>query len=145
MTQTIAERSAAAMMENDHASKWFGFELVAVTEGSATMALTVRQDHCNGHGILHGGVTFALADSTFSFSCNSRNQRTVAQSNTIHYLAPGQLGDRLTAVGTEVSLRGRTGLYDITVTNQTGTVIAEFRGQSRAIGGTLFDVEGSVK
>jgi acyl-CoA thioesterase len=104
--------------------------------------MTVRQDHCNGHGTLHGGVSFALADSAFAFACNSRNQATVAQSNSILYLAPGHIGDRMTATAREVSLKGRTGLYDVTVTNQDGTVIAEFRGQSRAIGKPLFDAEG---
>ena len=142
MTQSIAERSAAALMENDYASKWFGFEIVSVSEGAAALAMTVRQDHCNGHGTLHGGVSFALADSAFAFACNSRNQATVAQSNSILYLAPGHIGDRMTATAREVSLKGRTGLYDVTVTNQDGTVIAEFRGQSRAIGKPLFDAEG---
>jgi len=142
MTKSIAERSATALMENDHASKWFGFEIVSVSEGAATLAMTVRQDHCNGHGTLHGGVSFALADSAFAFACNSRNQATVAQSNSILYLAPGHIGDRMTATAREVSLKGRTGLYDVTVTNQDGTVIAEFRGQSRAIGKPLFDAEG---
>jgi len=80
-----------------------------------------------------------LADSTFAFACNSRNQTTVAQHNFISYLAPGQLGDRLTAVGHEVSQTGRSGIYDVSVTNQTGLVIAEFRGMSRQIRGQHFD------
>ena len=57
----------------------------------------------------------------------------------ISYLAPGRLGDRLTAVAEEVQLKGRSGIYDVTVTNQEGTVIAEFRGMSRAIPGNLFE------
>lgn len=144
MTDTTAARSAQAMWEGDHASKWFGFQISDVSEGAATLTLEVAQHHCNGHGMLHGGVTFALADSAFAFACNSRNIRTVAQSNSITYLAPGQLGDTLTARATEVSLTGRTGLYDVTVTTQTGSVIAEFRGLSRAIGGPLFDPNGAT-
>jgi acyl-CoA thioesterase len=100
--------------------------------------MTVREDHCNGHGICHGGITFTLADSAFAFACNSRNQSTVAQHNTISYLAPGQLGDRLKAEAREVALKGRSGIYDVTVTNQDDIVIAQFRGNSRAIKGTLF-------
>ncbi len=34
---------------------------------------------------------------------------------------------------------GRNGITDVTVTNQDGMAVAEFRGQSRTIGGTLFD------
>lgn len=134
-----AEKSAAAMWADDHASKWAGMEITHMDEGVATLELIVAQQHCNGHGICHGGVTFMLADSAFAFACNSRNQSTVAQHNMISFTAPGQLGDRLTASASEVSLTGRSGIYDVTVTNQTGQKIAEFRGFSRAIKGQLFD------
>lgn len=134
-----AEKSAAAMWAQDHASKWAGMEITHMDEGTATLQLTVSQHHCNGHGICHGGVTFMLADSAFAFACNSRNQSTVAQHNVISFTAPGRLGDNLTATAREVSLTGRNGIYDVTVANQQGQTIAEFRGMSRAIKGQLFD------
>lgn len=134
-----AERSARAMWQDDRASQWFGMRIVEVDEGRAVMDMTVAPEHCNGHGICHGGVTFTLADSAFAFACNSRNQVTVAQHNVISYLAPGHEGDVLTAVARETDLSGRNGIYDVTVTNQDGRKIAEFRGFSRAIRGTLFD------
>ncbi len=134
-----AEKSAAAMWAQDAASQWVGMDLTAVDEGQAVLELTVESHHCNGHGICHGGVTFMLADSAFAFACNSRNNATVAQHNVISYVAPGRLGDRLVARATEQSLTGRSGIYDVTVTNQNGEKLAEFRGFSRAIGGTLFD------
>lgn len=134
-----AEKSAAAMWAGDRASQSIGMSIVEMDEGRAVLQMTVREDHANGHGICHGGITFALADSAFAFACNSRNQSTVAQHNVISYLAPGRLGDVLTATATEVSLTGRSGIYDVKVTNQDGTKIAEFRGMSRAIKGQLFD------
>lgn len=137
--QDRAEKAAQTMWDQDHASQWLGMELIAASEGRAVLELTVGQHHCNGHGMCHGGVIFALADSAFAFACNSRNQATVAQHNVISYIASGRLGDRLRAEATEISLRGRSGITDVTVTNQTGTVIAEFRGMSRAIKGTVFD------
>ena len=36
------------------------------------------------------------------------------------------------------SVRGRNGIYDVTVINQDNKKIAEFRGMSRAINGNLF-------
>ena len=134
-----AQSSAAAMWAGDAASRWFGMEITAVDEGTATLRLKVAENHVNGHGICHGGITYALADSAFAFACNSRNQATVAQFNSITYLAPARLGDRLTAVAKEVSVTGRNGIYDVRVFNQDGLRIAEFRGHSRAIGGVLFD------
>ena len=134
-----AEKSAAAMWSEDHASKWAGMEITHVDEGEAVLELTIAQHHCNGHGICHGGVTFMLADSAFAFACNSRNQSTVAQHNVISFTAPGRLGDTLIAKAREISLTGRSGIYDVTVTNQDGQQIAEFRGFSRAVKGQLFD------
>ena len=133
-----AHKSAQAMWENDKASKWIGMQISNMDEGIASLNLTVQDNHCNGHGICHGGIIFSLADSAFAFACNSRNQATVAQHNTISYIAPGQLGDTLTADAREVSLSGRNGIYDVTVINQDNKKIAEFRGMSRAINGNLF-------
>ena len=134
----IAERSAEALWAEDAASRTLGLELLSVGPGTARMALTVGATHANGHGICHGGYVFLLADSAFAFACNSRNQRAVAQSNTITYLAPGRVGDRLIAEAVEVDRRGRTGIYDVRVAVDGGEVIALFRGQCRTIAGTLF-------
>lgn len=133
-----AEKSAQAMWANDNASSWLGMELIAVDEGRAILSLTVEKHHANGHGICHGGITFALADSAFAFACNSRNQSTVAQHNVISYTAPAKIGERLTATATEVSLNGRSGIYDVKVTNPNGQVVAELRGFSRTINGQHF-------
>lgn len=134
-----ARKAAEAMWQSDDASKWIGMSLGEVKEASATLELTVEKHHCNGHGNCHGGIIYTLADSAFAFACNSRNQSTVAQHNSITYLAPGQLHDHLTAHATETSLVGRTGIYDVQVTNQNNDVIAEFRGCSRTIKGHLFE------
>lgn len=134
-----ARRSAEAMWSDDGASHWIGMSLDAVGEGWSRLSLPVEKHHANGHGMCHGGIIFTLADSAFAFACNSRNQRAVAQQNSITYLAPAQVGDRLTAHAREVSLAGRSGIYDVRVEDQTGKAIAEFRGLSRIIKGTLFD------
>lgn len=134
-----AEQSAAAMWAGDRASAWVGMQIAEVDEGHATLTLQIVEDHCNGHGIGHGGVTFMLADSAFAFACNSRNVATVAQHNTISFLAPVRLGDTLRADAREITQAGRSGITDVTVINQDGVIVAEFRGASRAIGGQLFE------
>lgn len=139
-----AQKSAEAMWESDEASKWIGMSLVSITEAEAVLELTVEKHHCNGHGSCHGGIIYSLADSAFAFACNSRNQATVAQHNTMTYLAPGMLGDRLTAHATETSLIGRTGIYDVKVTNQNNETIAAFRGCSRTVKGQLFSEKSDM-
>ena len=91
----------------------------------------------NGHGICHGGFIFTLADSAFAFACNTYNQRTVAQHCAVTFVQPGRRGDRLTAHAVERSRTGRSGIYDVTVRDSHGEVVAEFRGHSRTISGTL--------
>ena len=134
-----AEKSAAAMWAGDLASQAMGMQIIEVDEGRAVLEMTVRPDHCNGHGTCHGGISFSLADSAFAFACNSRNKNTVGQHTFMSYLAPGFAGDRLTATATEISLTGRSGIYDVRVTNQDGTTIAEFRGVSRTVKGQHFE------
>ena len=137
--EEIARRSADAMWARDDASKWLGARLDAVGPGTASLSMTVEKHHTNGHDICHGGFIFTLADSAFAFACNSYNQIAVAQHNTISFIAPGFRGDRLTAQAREISRSGRSGLYDVRVTNQDGRLIAEFRGASRVIKGVHFE------
>lgn len=132
----LAQACAAAMWADDNATQHLGMELSDVRAGHATMTMRVRPEMTNGHKICHGGYIFTLADSAFAFACNTYNQRVVAQMGQITFLAPGQEGDVLTARAVEVWRQGRSGIYDITVTRQDGTKIAEFRGHSRSIKGT---------
>ena len=84
-----------------------------------------------------GGFITTLADSAFAFACNSRNQMTVASGLSIDFLAPARKGDRLIAEATEVSLAGRTGVYDVNVRNQDNVPVAVLRGRSYAMKGRM--------
>ena len=137
--QERAERSSEAMLKDDHTTKSMGMTIEAVGPGMARLSMVVRKDHLNGHGSCHGGAIFTLADSAFAFACNSHNTVTVAQHCSVTFLAPGREGDRLTAAAKEVTLAGRSGIYDVTVSRDDGVAIAEFRGLSRTVSGTHFD------
>ncbi len=137
--EEIARRSAQAMWARDDASKWLGISLDDVGPGTARVSFTVEKHHTNGHDICHGGYIFTLADSAFAFACNSYNRLAVAQHNVITYVAPGRLGDRLKAEAREVARFGRSGIYDVRVTDQSDGLIAEFRGASRDVEGRHFD------
>src|SRR5664280_1118664 len=62
---------------------------------------------------------------------------TVTAAADVVFLAPTRLGDELAAEGLERQRFGRSGTYDVTVRRADGSVVAEFRGNSRAIGGSL--------
>jgi acyl-CoA thioesterase len=124
-----ARAAADALYAGDTASQALGIELLDAAPGCVRVAMTVRADMVNGHGICHGGVLFTLADSAFAFACNSHGQPMVAAGTSIEFLAPAPSGARLTATATETSRTSRGGIYDVVVARETGEVLAYFRGR----------------
>ncbi len=133
--QTLAERVRDGMRERDRAARGLGIEFLEVAPGGAKVAMTVREDMLNGFDICHGGFLTVLADTAFAYSCNSYNEQTVASGISLDFMAPARPGDRLVAEAKELFVAGRTGVYDITVTNQKGELIAVMRGKSYRIRG----------
>jgi len=133
-TDSLAE-DMRALFGRDRASQAFGMRLLEVAPGRATLAMNVRADMVNGHDICHGGCIFALADSAFAFACNAGRPVTVAAGAAIDYLRPARLGEELVAVALERSRSRRTGLYDVTVQNAAGELVAMFRGRSHQLDG----------
>ena len=138
--QQLAELAGRTMFERDPASQALGMTLDAIGPGYARMSMTVRPDMLNGHGTAHGGYIFMLADSAFAFACNSHNANTVGAGCSIEYLAPGRLGEVLVAEALEQALQGKTGVYDVTVSDREGRRLALFRGKSHRVGGMVADV-----
>ena len=133
--QELAEACARAMWAKDRASQHLGMQIERVAPGEAVLSMDMTAIMANGHGIGHGGYIFLLADSAFAFACNTYNQLTVAQSCNITFLSAGRIGDRLTAHAREQSRSGRSGVYDVRVTNPAGELVALFRGLSRTVKG----------
>jgi acyl-CoA thioesterase len=128
--------TARQMWADDPASRALGMDLTELAPGRAVVAMRVRPDMVNGHAVAHGGLVASLADSAFALACNSRGVPTVAAGFDVAFLEPAHAGDLLVATAVERSLRGRSGIYDVTV-HRDGpddhSVIAEFRGRSRAL------------
>ena len=121
------------MFNHDMLMQQWGAHLVHCSAHTASIALKITEQHLQGHGTCNGAVIFALCDAAFAIACNSGEFPAVGQQCSIHYLKAGQLGDVLTATAEHKTTSGRTGIYDITVTNQKQQVIAEFRGTSRLL------------
>jgi acyl-CoA thioesterase len=138
--QALAELAGKTMFERDPASQALGMLLAEIRPGHARMTMPVRRDMLNGHQTCHGGFIFMLADSAFAFACNSHNHNTVGAGCSIDYLAPGREGDLLTATAVEQALAGKTGVYDVTVSNQDGRIIALLRGKSHRVAGLVAEL-----
>ncbi|MBB5373018.1 hydroxyphenylacetyl-CoA thioesterase PaaI [Acidocella aromatica] len=139
--QATAELAAKTLWTTDRAAQELGIELLAVGPGTATLAMTVRENMVNGHETAHGGFIFALADTAFAYACNSHGHVTVAAQCAITFIRPGKRGGRLIAEAREVSRSGRSGIYDVRI-SADDEVIAEFRGHSRTIGGSFIPASG---
>ena len=133
--QQTAEAVREQMLACDAASRAMGMAVTAIAPGRSTVLMRVRDDMLNGHALCHGGFISTLADSAFAFACNSYGDLTVASGFSIDFMAPGRAGDTLSADCAEVSRAGRTGVYDVRVTNQHGALIAVFRGRSYTLKG----------
>jgi len=142
--QATAERTAAAMYQRDRASRGLGIAVERVAPGEAVLSMTVRDDMINGHGTCHGGFIFTLADSALAFASNSYDELSVAAACDISFLKPARPGDRLTAAASEVYREGRNGIYDVAVRSQSGEVIAQFRGKTRTVAGTVTDTPANT-
>jgi len=137
--QALAERVAEGMYSRDRASQALGMKIASVGPGHAELTMPVRADMLNGHAICHGAFIFALADSAFAFACNSYNLTTVASGCSIDYMAPAREGHPPPPPPRERSVSGRTGVYDIEVSNQRSETIALFRGKSYRIKGHVVE------
>jgi acyl-CoA thioesterase len=131
------------MLARDRTAQSLGIEVAEMRAGYARLTMTIGDAMINGHGIAHGGVVFTLADTAFAFACNSRDVPHVALEASISFTAPARLGDRLAATAVERSLRGRTGVYEVTIARETGDLVAVFRGTCYRIRGSVLGAEGA--
>jgi acyl-CoA thioesterase len=138
----LARACAEAMYERDAASRSLGMVIEVARPGYARVSMRIVESMVNGHAIAHGGMTFTLADSAFAFACNSRDEPNVALQASISYVSAVKLGDVLVAEAQERSSKGRTGVYDITVTRGDGEAVALFRGVCYRIKGTVLGGAG---
>jgi acyl-CoA thioesterase len=135
--QSIADAVRTGMYARDRAAQALGITVEAIGPGFARCRMGVRDDMVQGHATCHGGLTFTLADTAFAYACNAYNRATVALGAEIAFLAPARAGDVLSATARERSRAGRTGIYDVEVTKDDGSLVALFRG-------TAYETRGEV-
>jgi acyl-CoA thioesterase len=123
-----AEAVKELMLRHDTFSQLLGLAVEEVGPGYCRLHFVVRPDMLNGFGSLHGGATFAAADTAFAFACNSHGRQSVGLTVTIDYLEAGQVGDTITVEAREESLKHKIGVYQVRAINQKGVVLALFKG-----------------
>jgi acyl-CoA thioesterase len=135
----LALRVARHMLSEEGTGPSWGVKIEEVRAGYARLSMIVRPDMLNGHGIAHGGMIFAFADTAFAYVCNGRNEKTVAAQASIVFLGSAREGETLIAEGDELATVGRGGVTRVAVRTSDDRSIAEFTGYSRSIGGLVLE------
>lgn len=127
-SKTSPRKIVNHMLENDAFSQWLGIELVEVHEGACTLRCTLKHQMLNGYSIAHGGIIFSLADSAIAFASASFGRLTVAIDHSISFTKEAVLGDTLTAKTETISMRFKTGVIRVEITNQHNELVALVKG-----------------
>jgi acyl-CoA thioesterase len=135
----LASRVAHRMLAAEGTGPAWGIRIEDARAGYARLSMPIRADMLNGHGIVHGGMVFALADTAFAYVCNGRNEKTVAAQAGIIFLGSASEGETLIAEAEEAAIAGRSGVTRVSVRTADGRPIAEFSGYSRTIGGAVVE------
>lgn len=135
----LASRVAHRMLAAEGTGPAWGIRIEEARAGYARLSMPIRADMLNGHGIVHGGMVFALADTAFAYVCNGRNEKTVAAQAGIIFLGSASEGETLIAEAEEAAIAGRSGVTRVSVRTADGRPIAEFSGYSRTIGGAVVE------
>ena len=133
----LANAVAQRMLADEGTGPAWGIVIEEARAGYARLSMAVRADMLNGHGIVHGGMVFALADTAFAYVCNGRNEKSVAGQASIIFLSSARESESLVAEGEELASVGRSGVTRVSVRTADGRAIAEFTGYSRTIGGPV--------
>ena len=121
----LADRVAREMLAAEGTGPAWGIKIEEARHRYARVSMVVRSDMLNGHGIGHGGMIFALADSAFAYVCNGGNHASVAAQASIVFLDKVAEGETLVAEAEEVVREGRAGVTRVAVRTSDGRAIAE--------------------
>ena len=131
--------ASAAMHQRDNVARQLGISVTHAEPGLAVVSMTVTEEMTNGLGVCHGGLLFTLADTAMAHDSNAANERSLATTASIEWIAPARIGDHLVATSRAIARRGRNTVHDIEVTNANGDAIALMRGQTLTLGGAVLD------
>ena len=108
--------------------------LVELKPGYSKIAMKLMPEHLNFNGMVFGGIVMAIADQAFAYATNSLVSPSIATQFNIHLISGASVGDELTAECRVIKSGRRIGVSEMTVTNQTGKLIAKATGTTVVTG-----------
>ncbi len=134
-TKPTPQDVARAMYARDGLAHSLNITVSVLQAGHCRARMVIRDDMVNIHGLCHDGMTFTLAGTAFTYASHSENNAAVTSAATITFLRPARVGETLTAECVERARQHKTGVFDVSVTDEGGQVVAIFQGLSKTITG----------
>lgn len=111
--------------ENNAFARMLDMRITEISEGYAKAEIAVSEKHRNPVDSVHGGCLFTLLDAAGSAAASSYGSHVTTLDANIHYLRAGLHTTHLTAATREIKRGKKVMVYDISVTDQDGQLLAE--------------------
>jgi len=111
-----------------------GINFEKLAEGHAVLSLRIKEELTNPMGIAHGGAITSLADAAMGNAVRTLGKLGVTIDLNINFLAPGKIGDILTAEAKVISQGNRIVVLETKINNDHGKQIAVARATFMIIG-----------
>jgi len=123
-----AETIVNAMMSSDSFSNWLGIEVVRIEAGYCELRMTTRSEMTNGFGILHGGISYSLADSALAFAANSFGRHALSIETSISHHKKVASNEVITAEASPIAIGEKFSNFSVIIKNAENEVVASFKG-----------------
>ncbi len=115
------------MLSQDAYSSWLGIEIISCEIGRVKVGMTIRKEMLNSMDKVHGGISYALADTAFGFSANTHGRYAVSIETSINHIEALHLGDYITAEATLDVQKTKVG-FNIVEVKKGDELVALFKG-----------------
>lgn len=99
-------------------------KILEFSDDHAKLEMKIDKSVLNGHGIVHGGIIFAMADNAAAAATFTKGRLCVTLNSTINFIRP-VVGEKMIVEADAIFAGRTTGVYDVKVTNDQGTLCAK--------------------
>ena len=107
--------------------RWLGLRFLTATQERVTAEMLVRDELCNGSGVLHGGALMAFADTLGACATTlnlAEGTGTTTLESKTNFLAPALSGTMVFGECLPLHRGRRTMVWQTRVTSDNGRLIA---------------------
>lgn len=116
------------LLSKDPFSLWMGIEVLEADLGYCKVGCTITNEMCNGFGVTHGGILFALADTALAFSAATYGKVALAIDNSISFMQKTTVGQKVIASSRILHQSHKIAVFEINISHVNEELIAYMKG-----------------